>query len=247
MRTTPITFATLTFIISSHVNAATILLAETSSSFSVYDRLVGLGNSVTVSNASTWDANFDYSAYDVVAFQYGSRDPFDITNFLGAVDSNQVGTVFFRGDGAQSTANALGLISGTTTGDLYWQTPTELNVLDNTHYITSGLDLGVHLLGYTYMSSIPNPGADTTVLGTGTDAAALVAHNSRRAVITPFYGHFDNYDSETQIGLDITQRSIDWAAGAATVPVPAAAWLFGSGLLGLIGMARPRKAFSRKT
>ena len=32
------------------------------------------------------------------------------------------------------------------------------------------------------------------------------------------------------------------AAGAGVVPVPAAAWLFGSGLLGLIGMARRKKA-----
>ncbi|MGB5426834.1 MAG: VPLPA-CTERM sorting domain-containing protein, partial [Gammaproteobacteria bacterium] len=31
-------------------------------------------------------------------------------------------------------------------------------------------------------------------------------------------------------------------AGGSPVPVPAAVWLFGSGLLGLVGMARHKKA-----
>ena len=33
-----------------------------------------------------------------------------------------------------------------------------------------------------------------------------------------------------------------WAVRAGDVPVPAAVWLFGSGLLGLIGIARRKKA-----
>lgn len=37
-------------------------------------------------------------------------------------------------------------------------------------------------------------------------------------------------------------RSGDVAAAASTVPVPAAAWLFGSGLLGLVGVSRKRRA-----
>ena len=33
-----------------------------------------------------------------------------------------------------------------------------------------------------------------------------------------------------------------WDFAVATVPVPAAVWLFGSGLLGLVGVARRKKA-----
>jgi hypothetical protein len=45
-------------------------------------------------------------------------------------------------------------------------------------------------------------------------------------------------------GLTANTTTINWQI-AAEVPVPAAAWLFGSGLLGLAGTARRRKAAAR--
>ncbi|MFZ5621977.1 MAG: VPLPA-CTERM sorting domain-containing protein [Pseudomonadota bacterium] len=47
----------------------------------------------------------------------------------------------------------------------------------------------------------------------------------------PFQGYNANFDITSITITDIT-----------TIPVPAAAWLFGSGLLGLVGVARRRKA-----
>lgn len=44
-----------------------------------------------------------------------------------------------------------------------------------------------------------------------------------------------NVDDSVYYGLDITSASIS------TVPVPATVWLFGSGLIGLIGIARRKK------
>jgi hypothetical protein len=52
--------------------------------------------------------------------------------------------------------------------------------------------------------------------------------------------------SLNQTGFPFGEADIDAigaiSSGAAAVPVPAAAWLFGSGLLGLIGIARHKKA-----
>jgi hypothetical protein len=50
-----------------------------------------------------------------------------------------------------------------------------------------------------------------------------------------------NYDSSGMF-YDNACLSNDGSCGAPPVPVPAAVWLFGSGLLGLVGVARRRKA-----
>jgi phospholipase/lecithinase/hemolysin len=50
------------------------------------------------------------------------------------------------------------------------------------------------------------------------------------------YMFWDNYGHPTTVGHSIF--AVEFAASISTVPIPAAAWLFGSGLLGLIGVAR---------
>ncbi len=122
---------------------------------------------------------------------------------------------------AENTAIALGMITGTA---LHWQTPTDLLVLNNTHPITTGLALGVQNLGYTYMSHPQAVDlANTTTLASGPGGPALVVHNDRRVVITPYYGHSANHDLENQTGLDTTQQSLIWAAEG-TVSVEASSW-----------------------
>ena len=46
----------------------------------------------------------------------------------------------------------------------------------------------------------------------------------------------------TPFGLEGVQYSLSLTGVISSVPVPAAIWLFGSGLLGLVGMARRKKA-----
>jgi hypothetical protein len=194
-----------------------VLLAQPSDmATDVVTRLAGLGHEVTLSAASSWGSSFDYSPYDVVAFQFTSGSPGDVQHLVAAVDSGTVGVVFFRGGFfVETVAAELGLIAG---GELAFQQPAVVEVLDDSHYITSSLSAGTHDLGYTYMSRVSTPGAATSTLATGPDGPALVVHDTRRAVITPFYGNPDRYHDETPTGLQITERSLQWAAG--TVPEP---------------------------
>ena len=62
---------------------------------------------------------------------------------------------------------------------------------------------------------------------------------------TVFRGFLLDTNLQEGVGYDINW---EWDAsdrplvGVSAIPVPAAAWLFGSGLLGMIGIARRRKA-----
>jgi len=211
------------------------ILFESGSSMDVEGRLTGLGHELTLSDATTWNSTFDYSIYDLVVFEYGSQDPADINHLVNSVSNNDVGVVFFRGYGVESTIQALGLASDTL---IDWQAPVDLNIIDNTHEITSFLDSGVHDLGFSYMTEVGAPGIDTTVLGTGSSGASLVVHNTLRAAIAPFYGHDSNYDQETADSIQLTENVLQWAAGdsAATHPVsaPATALLLSLGIIGLM-------------
>jgi len=52
------------------------------------------------------------------------------------------------------------------------------------------------------------------------------------------HGVFQGYSAN----FDITSITTGSISPISTVPVPAAAWLFGSGLIGLVGLARRKKA-----
>lgn len=192
------------------VHGLSILVAPgTNPDIDIVPRLIELGHTVQEMDPANWDATFDYSTYDVVAFQFSSGDPADIPNLVAAVDAEEVGVVCFRATSSIGIATALGLI---VAGTFDYQNGHQFSVIDNAHAITHNLEITTYDLGYTNMSYVTDPGLNTTTLGNGPDGAALVVHDSRRAVMVPFYGHFAGYDTETEIGKGITDRSLLWAA-----------------------------------
>jgi len=86
---------------------------------------------------------------------------------------------------------------------------------------------GLTLLGSVVVSSNGNDLADQFI-GLGSDAAfnkVTLSYGDGSASLTRFINRID-------IGYD----------AISSVPIPPALWLFGSGLLGLVGMARRKKA-----
>lgn len=199
-----------------NANALSILYAGTFPEMDPVPRLEGLGHTVTQLSTNEWGSGFDYSPYDLVVLGYDAQNPRSIANLVAAVRAGRVGVVFLRGWSADVTAQALGLTQSAdpgSVGQLQFQFAyNNLNIVDNSHPITEGIELGIYDLGHRYMTHVTEPGADTTVLATGEEGAALVVHNSLRVVATPFYGHLEDYDLETEFGIALTERALQWAA-----------------------------------
>jgi hypothetical protein len=49
-------------------------------------------------------------------------------------------------------------------------------------------------------------------------------------------------NAPAKMPASVSSHTLPGSIGTAVVPVPAAVWLFGSGLLGLVGMAKRKKA-----
>ncbi len=106
------------------------------------------------------------------------------------------------------------------------------------------------ILGY---SSALNPGLDTSVNGGSWVAKQTVANGFSGTVtlssafnnISAFWIHYHGYQQSPKDGMAFAMEldNVKVNAAVAAVPVPAAVWLFGSGLMGLLYSAK-RKAGS---
>ena len=110
-------------------------------------------------------------------------------------------------------------------------------------YLPNGNELGAVPFAMTNLDVLQDGDADNlcgTTGGSGAlDPTALAPGNlcddgvsGIRMGTAPFPGHGANFDMTSMTVTAITT----------TVPVPAAVWLFGSGLLGLVGVARRKAA-----
>lgn len=79
----------------------------------------------------------------------------------------------------------------------------------------------------------------TAASGIASDGSGLTGGNITFAPSSIAFVLAAETDQVTIVNAGATNYMGDWKV--ATVPVPAAVWLFGSGLLGLIGMARRKR------
>lgn len=93
----------------------------------------------------------------------------------------------------------------------------------------------IGVVGGGATSDVFNIGYDSFILGTGDGIQSV---NVARAINET--GSTWDFADFNQFTYNFDERA--WAEFTTVVPVPAAVWLFGSGLLGLIGMARRKKA-----
>jgi hypothetical protein len=172
----------------------------------------------------------------------------DVLSFTTAAGSGASGTV---GEGAGLLFDSTGLdaLNGLILGssqpgipdiDQTW-TSTVAGVSGN-HRTTSSVDV-------LSASTLDFSGWVMTLVGGGTDFAfgatqGIADYTFNGTNFTINY-HWDAVSDNGGVGLgdaNVTVYDLTLAGTVSSVPVPAAIWLFGSGLLGLIGIARRRKA-----
>jgi len=139
-------------------------------------------------------------------------------NGCGIVDGGSLG---LNVNGPYSLASYTGIIASTKSSDINWKTPDQSN---------SNVDgLGKYDLIFSQQNSNTPLSSLTVVLdGSWASASQVLALES---------GKGQNYVAAGHL-LPPNSDGITGYAAAAPVPIPAAVWLFGSGLLGLVGFKR---------
>jgi hypothetical protein len=86
--------------------------------------------------------------------------------------------------------------------------------------------------------SILLSGGNNFTLGMTWDGGTSYVSDSNFTLVNAPDDYLIRFDGQDVTGAEIVGRTL--AIDVAPIPVPAAAWLFGSGLLGLVGVARRR-------
>jgi len=244
------------------LGAFSVGFIPTSIAASFYDATAGL--TITLNDVTDLAGN-PVSAEDWGVMAEGLSSPYIETNPFGdgsasASTSNDIalGSFLFLNIGDSVSQTATSSASGTTNGGGFSQAATDSyfsNITNSTADITLIFSFGYDITaiaeaaGDIAAGDIAEANAQVSMFGTGVPGVAAVARSD------PFAGPPSFMDASTLGSFTIelgpggfTQFQTEvWTIGNAfsdpsVVPIPAAAWLFGSGLLGLVGVARRKKA-----
>lgn len=186
-------------------------------------------------------------------------------NITWLADANYARTSGYDADGRMTWSSATTWVSNLSYYDSVrnvtwddWRLPTTLQPDPTCSYQSGGFSSGNYCsgseLGHMFYSELGVPAG--YVFSASTDPDVALFTNIQSSNTNPYYWSQEyvssiawafNFYNGHQTTLSKSGTQYVWAVrdgdvGASVVPVPAAVWLFGSGLLGLIGVARRQKA-----
>ena len=184
----------------------------------------------------TSDNTTNYIEDMVTGRQYLRFDTFDLTH-ADTVTATSAGGIYEDWNIATSevadefVSAILGTSSTACTGAVAWGT--QCGSVAGWTDDAFGTSFNISADRFTYISTQASPGRPAQVLG-----MTQLYQNGNVFKYDDFFDSADSYNRASGLPINfLLYRD----AAVSSVPVPAAAWLFGSGLLGLIGVAR-RKA-----
>jgi hypothetical protein len=173
---------------------------------------------------------------NAAAYTWGLSDPSTLDVMLGSGGANVADvnlTLLFVGSNPHTgTVSLFGGSGGTSSSYEYSLTPYRQG-------LTPAEDIWTGYTGYNSVESVEENGEPTTT----TLGIFALTINLAQAFPT-FNGTFNGvslniYDLDSSTGAVLYDSGLS-LVGTTAVPVPAAVWLFGSGLVGLAGIARKR-------
>jgi len=164
----------------------------------------------------------------------------DVADLTWLADANAAGTTM---NWVDANAWAAGLDVDGVTG---WRLPSSLNS-DGTGPCGLAYNCSDSEMGNLYYNVLGNPAfGPLTNTGPFSNVQSFIYWSSSEYAPNPSFAWYFSMSNGRQGSLSKVNGFYAWAVqsgnvGAVVVPVPAAAWLFASGLLGLMGVARRKK------